>query len=73
MPSKVTPPFGTYPPMLCENPDCKTGPGNTRVTFTPDTPWQKCCSTECRMHLNYLKRKAKKKSEKSGGENSIGT
>jgi len=81
MPAKVTPPFGTYPPKLCENPDCMTGPGNTRATFTPKTPWEDSCCTQCRNHVNYLRRKAErgparrppgrpKKSEKSSDQNS---
>lgn len=88
MAPKVTPPFGTYPPKVCKNPDCKTGPGNTRANFTPETPWQECCCPTCRMHAAYLDRKAKKppavrrpgrpkksveKSDESDRENSSGS
>jgi hypothetical protein len=64
--TKPMAPFSVYPARVCENPDCKTGPNNTRANFVPTTPWQLCCSTSCRMRLAYLKRKAKKKSEESG-------
>lgn len=46
-------PFGDYAPILCGNRDCperKTG-----KTFKPKTPWQDCCSKECRNHKAYLK------------------
>lgn len=66
MPKKMAP-FPTLEPRLCANPECKTGPGNTRATYTPTTPWQHCCTTACRMRMAYLKRKAKKESEKSNG------
>lgn len=42
-------PFKAQPPKPCENPDC-------RKTFTPATPWQRACSTPCRMHLRYLEK-----------------
>jgi len=73
MTAKVTPPFGTYPPKLCENPDCVTGPGNTRAASTPGTPWQRFCSPACRNHWHYLtkvKPARQKKSDKSGDQDS---
>lgn len=65
MTRKTMTPFSTYSPRLCENPDCDLGPGGTRRTFTPTTPWQTCCSPYCRNRKATLKRKAKRDAEKA--------
>lgn len=40
-------PFGEYELRVCGNRDCGK-------KFKPTTPWQECCSKECRMHRAYL-------------------
>jgi hypothetical protein len=72
MTTKPMAPFPQYPPKFCENPDCKKGIGDKPAEFTPKTPWQHCCSKECRDHRTYLlnvkpkRQAARKDSEQSG-------
>lgn len=45
-------PFGEYDPKFCGNKDCPDRQAGRK--FKPTTPWQECCSKECRMHKAYL-------------------
>lgn len=50
---------GSYGEHRCENKDCGQ-------VFTKKSPWQKCCSDECRNHRTYVRTVLPKRHKMAG-------
>lgn len=58
-------PFQECAPKVCGNKDCPDRLEGRK--FQPTTPWQDCCSKECRNHKAYVERTLPKRHKAKKG------